>query len=337
MDHAMDVQALTQASDQALDAGEDVLRKSPEADTDVPAIFRNAPSGVEFKKLRKRLLRQTREAIEDYGMAPAVEPGAARPKWLVCLSGGKDSYSLLAILIEMRWRGLLNVDLIACNLDQAQPGFPPDILPKWFADNEIENVIVREDTYSIVTDKIPAHRTYCSLCSRLRRGILYRIAREQGCEAIVLGHHREDILETFFMNLFHGGRLASMPPKLLNDEGDLLVLRPLAYAAESDIAKFARGMEFPIIPCNLCGSQDGLQREAVKKMLQDWERQTPGRLGVMARALSNSRPSHLLDRSLYDFEGLRPGTGAGAAALAGEAEEPCAASLAMTDKLFANE
>lgn len=310
------------------------------ADLDVPAILRDAPSSVEFKKLRKRILRQTRQAIEDYAMVrerPAGEEqeGVARPKWLVCLSGGKDSYTLLAVLTELKWRGLLPVDLIACNLDQAQPGFPAHILPEWFEKNGIEHIIIREDTYSIVTDKIPEHRTYCSLCSRLRRGILYRVAREQGCEAIVLGHHREDILETFFMNLFHGGRLASMPPKLLNDEGDLFVLRPLAYSAESDIAKYASGMAFPIIPCNLCGSQDGLQREEVKKMLQGWEKESPGRLGVMARALAHTRPSHLLDRSLYDFVNLMP-SGEGAPA-SGEAEEPCGASLAMTEKLFAAE
>lgn len=305
------------------------------SDSDVPVLFRNAPSSVEFKKLRKRLLRQSRQAIDDFGMLPKDTDGTP-PKWLVCLSGGKDSYTLLAVLIELKWRGLLPVELIACNLDQAQPGFPADVLPQFFKENGIEHVIVREDTYSIVTDKIPAHRTYCSLCSRLRRGILYRTARELGCEAIVLGHHREDILETFFMNLFHGGRLASMPPKLINDEGDLLVLRPLAYAAESDIEKFAKGMEFPIVPCNLCGSQDGLQREEIKKMLQGWEKQAPGRLGVMARALAHSRPSHLLDRTLYDFVNLRPGSGAGAAQ-AGEAEEPCGASLAMTASLFAAE
>lgn len=304
--------------------------------TDVPALLRNTPSSVDFKKLRKRLLRQTREAMDDFGMLPKHASEQNRPKWLVCLSGGKDSYTLLAVLIELNWRGLLPVDLIACNLDQAQPGFPADILPKFFADNGIKNIIVREDTYSIVTDKIPEHRTYCSLCSRLRRGILYRIAREQGCEAIVLGHHREDILETFFMNLFHGGRLASMPPKLVNDEGDLLVLRPLAYAAERDIARFASALQFPIIPCNLCGSQDGLQREEVKRMLQGWEKQSPGRLGVMARALAHTRPSHLLDRSLYDFVNLRP-SGGSAGDDVGEAEEPCAASLAMTAKLFAAE
>lgn len=278
-------------------------------DIDVPALLRKAPSSVEFKKLRKRLLRQAREAIGDFGMLPEGASRDNKPKWLVCLSGGKDSYTLLAVLIELKWRGLLPVDLVACNLDQAQPGFPAHVLPQFFEENGIEHIIVREDTYSIVTDKIPEHRTYCSLCSRLRRGILYRVAREQGCEAIVLGHHRDDILETFFMNLFHGGRLASMPPKLINDEGDLLVLRPLAYAAESDITKFSNSMQFPIIPCNLCGSQDGLQREEVKRMLQGWEKENPGRLGVMARALGHTRPSHLLDRKLYDFVNLRPADG----------------------------
>nr|WP_049792656.1 tRNA 2-thiocytidine(32) synthetase TtcA [Polymorphum gilvum] len=296
-------------------------------------MFRSAPSSVEFKKLRKRLLRQARQAIEDYAMLPARADGYP-PKWLVCLSGGKDSYTLLAVLMDLKWRGLLPVDLIACNLDQAQPGFPADVLPAFFEKNAIKHVIVREDTYSIVTDKIPAHKTYCSLCSRLRRGILYRIAREQGCEAIVLGHHREDILETFFMNLFHGGRLASMPPKLLNDDGDLFVLRPLSYCSENDIARFARAMAFPIIPCNLCGSQDGLQREEIKRMLQAWEQQAPGRLGVMARALAHTRPSHLLDRSLYDFNGLSPRADAVEAA-SSSSEEPCGASLAMLGSLFA--
>lgn len=304
--------------------------------TDVPALLRKAPSSVEFKKLRKRLLRQTREAIGDFSMLPESASEENRPKWLVCLSGGKDSYTLLAVLVELQWRGLLPVDLVACNLDQAQPGFPAHVLPQFFEENGIRHIIVREDTYSIVTEKIPAHRTYCSLCSRLRRGILYRVAREQGCEAIVLGHHRDDILETFFMNLFHGGRLASMPPKLINDEGDLLVLRPLAYSAENDIARFAGGMGFPIIPCNLCGAQDGLQREEVKRMLQGWEKATPGRLATMARALGHTRPSHLLDRSLYDFATLRPAQ-QGNVPDAGDAEEPCGASLAMTAKLFAAE
>ncbi len=294
------------------------------------SLFQNAPSSVEFKKLRKRLLRETRQVMEDYAMlAQNAVASKVAPKWLICLSGGKDSYTLLAVLLDLKWRGLLPVDLLACNLDQAQPGFPDHVLPEFFDRHGIEHLIIREDTYSIVTDKIPAHKTYCSLCSRLRRGILYRVAREQGCEAIVLGHHREDALETFFMNLFHGGRLSAMPPKLLNDEGDLFVLRPLSYSAERDIEKFARFMEFPIIPCNLCGSQDGLQREEVKRMLQAWEKESPGRLSTMARALANTRPSHLLDRRLFDFKALQPTSGD--VAVTGD-EEPCAASLAMAER-----
>lgn len=300
-------------------------------DPDCPPLFRETPGSVEFKKLRKRLLRETRQAIEDYGMvAPDAEQ--TKPKWLVCLSGGKDSYTLLAVLMDLKWRGLLPVDLVACNLDQSQPGFPSHILPEFFERYDIPHVIVREDTYSIVTDKIPENRTYCSLCSRLRRGILYRVARENGCEAIVLGHHRDDALETFMMNMFHGGRMASMPPKLVNDEGDLMVLRPLMYSCEADIEKYAKGMEFPIIPCNLCGSQDGLQRVQIKKMLQQWEKETPGRLGIMARALSHVRPSHLHDPKVFDFAGLRPGEGA--SKQRSEPEEPCGASLALSNKLF---
>lgn len=262
------------------------------------ALFRNAPSSVEFNKLRKRLLRDTRQALEDFSM---VKPGE---RWLVALSGGKDSYGLLAILLDLKWRGLLPVELLACNLDQGQPNFPKHILPDYLTSIGVEHRIEYQDTYSIVTDKIPENRTYCSLCSRLRRGHLYRVAREEGCAALVLGHHREDILETFFLNLFHGGRLAAMPPKLVNDEGDLAVLRPLAYCAEADLARFAEAMAFPIIPCDLCGSQDGLQRNAMKAMLEDIERRMPGRKDTMIRALGHVRPSHLLDRTLFDFAAL---------------------------------
>jgi len=261
-------------------------------------LFRAAPASVEFGKLRKRLIRQTREALDDFTM---VRPG---DRWLVCLSGGKDSYTLLAMLLDLKWRGLLPVDLLACNLDQAQPGFPADILPAFLSGIGVPHRIERQDTYSVVVSKVPAGRTYCALCSRLRRGHLYRIAREEGCQAIVLGHHREDILETFFMNLFHGGKLAAMPPKLVNDEGDLFVLRPLAYAAEADIARFAEAMAFPIIPCDLCGSQEGLQRNQIKAMLAQWERTAPGRKDVMLKALTNANPSHLLDRDLFDFAAL---------------------------------
>jgi len=263
-------------------------------------LFADTPSSVEFNKLRKRLLRQTRQALEDFAM---VRPG---DRWLVALSGGKDSYGLLAVLLDLKWRGLLPVELLACNLDQGQPNFPKHILPDYLTRLGVPHRIEYQDTYSVVTEKIPESRTYCSLCSRLRRGHLYRIAREEGCSALVLGHHREDILETFFMNLFHGGRLAAMPPKLLNDEGDVLVLRPLAYCAEADLAKFAETMRFPIIPCDLCGSQEGLQRNAMKAMLSDIEKRMPGRKDTMIRALTNVRPSHLLDRKLFDFTNLSP-------------------------------
>lgn len=269
-------------------------------ESEIHPLFAGAPSSTEFRKLRKRLVRETRAAIEDFGM---VRPG---DRWLVCLSGGKDSYTLLAVLHELQWRGLLPVDLLACNLDQGQPGFPATVLPEFLTARGVLHRIEYQDTYSIVTDKVPQGRTYCALCSRLRRGNLYRVAREEGCSAVVLGHHRDDILETFFMNLFHGGRLATMPPKLLNEDGDLTVLRPLAYVAEEDCARFAHAMAYPIIPCDLCGSQEGLQRVQVKKLLDDWEVRTPGRRQVMFRALMNIRPSHLLDPNLFNFKDLFP-------------------------------
>lgn len=265
---------------------------------DIHPLFHGAPATTEFKKLRKRIIRDTREAIDAYGM---IEAGA---KWLVCLSGGKDSYTLLAALHELQWRGLLPVELLACNLDQGQPGFPATVLPKFLEKMGVPHRIEYQDTYSIVMDKVPQGRTYCALCSRLRRGNLYRIAREEGCTAVVLGHHRDDILETFFMNLFHGSRLATMPPKLLNEEGDLFVYRPLAHIAEADCEKFARAMNYPIIPCDLCGSQDGLQRQQIKALLDSWEANHPGRRQKIFRALSNARPSHLLDPGLFDFAGL---------------------------------
>lgn len=268
---------------------------------DIHPLFNGAPKSADFKKLRKRIVRSTREAIEQYGM---IEPGA---KWLVCLSGGKDSYTLLAVLHELKWRGLLPVELLACNLDQGQPGFPATVLPEFLEKMGVPHRIEYQDTYSVVMDKVPQGRTFCALCSRLRRGNLYRIAREEGCSAVVLGHHRDDILETFFMNLFHGGRLATMPPKLVNEEGDLFLYRPLAHVAEADCEKFARLMSYPIIPCDLCGSQDGLQRQQVKQILDGWEKNAPGRRQVMFRALMNARPSHLLDPKLFDFAGLELG------------------------------
>ena len=267
--------------------------------SEIHPLFEGAPTSTSFKKLRKRIIRQTREAIEEYGM---IERGA---KWLVCLSGGKDSYTLLAALAELQWRGLLPVEILACNLDQGQPGFPSTVLPEFLERMKVPHRIEYRDTYSVVIDKIPDTKTFCSLCSRLRRGNLYRVAREEGCSAIVLGHHRDDILETFMMSFFHGGKLATMPPKLVNDEGDLFVYRPLAHVAEEDCEKFAAAMNYPVIPCDLCGSQDGLQRQQVKQMLNEWEKNSPGRRQVMFKALTNANPSHLLDSSLFDFAGLQ--------------------------------
>ncbi len=265
-----------------------------------PAFYASAPRSVAFKKLRKRLLRQTLDTLQRFAMDKPRADGAPQ-KWLVCLSGGKDSYTLLTSLLDLKWQGALRAEVVACNLDQGQPGFPKHVLPDYLESLGVAHRIVTQDTYSIVKDKTPEGKTYCALCSRLRRGILYRVAREEGCDAIVLGHHRDDALETFMMNLFHGGRLAAMPPKLLNDEGDLHVLRPLIQCAEADIEKFAKLGAYPIIPCNLCGTQEGLQRALMKEMLTDWERRYPGRREVMFRALQNVRPSHLVDERVWDF------------------------------------
>ena len=273
---------------------------TPEFDGVMKKLFHLAPDSVSFNKLRKRLLRQIRQALDDFDMLKGQK------RWLIGLSGGKDSYSLLALLLDLQWRGLLPVELVACNLDQGQPNFPKHILPDYLTALGIRHRIEYRDTYSVVKEKVPEGATYCSLCSRLRRGNLYRIAREEGCDALVLGHHRDDILETFFMNLFHGGRLAAMPAKLLNDEGDLFVLRPMSYCAEEDLSKFSAAMQFPIIPCDLCGSQDGLQRNAMKAMLTTMETQMPGRKDRMIRALGHVNPSHLLDPKLFDFSSLAP-------------------------------
>ena len=269
-----------------------------ETKEEIHPIFDNCPKNLEFKKLRKRIIRLTKETIHNFKM---IEKQA---KWLVCISGGKDSFTLLAALIELKWRGLLPVEMLVCNLDQGQPNFPKTILPKFLKKLGIPHRIEYQNTYSIVKNKIQTNKTYCSLCSRLRRGHLYRIAREEKCTAVILGHHQDDILETFFLNLFHGGKLSSMPPKLINDQKDLLVLRPLASVSENDCEKFSNYMKFPIIPCDLCGSQDGLERKKIKEMLNQWEFDFPGRKQVMYKALSNSNPSHLLDRSLFNFSNL---------------------------------
>jgi tRNA 2-thiocytidine biosynthesis protein TtcA len=254
----------------------------------------------EDAKLEKRLMRQVGQAIGDFRM---IDNG---DKVMVCLSGGKDSYSLLEILLTLRERAPIDFDVVAVNLDQKQPGFPANVLPDYLQRRRVPFHIETQDTYSIVTRVIPAGKTMCSLCSRLRRGVLYRVAGELGATKIALGHHRDDILGTFFLNLFYGGRIKGMPPKLVSDDGRNVVIRPLAYVHEADLARFAQIRQFPIIPCNLCGSQDNLKRQEVKRMLADWERRYPGRVKNSFNALSRVVPSHLMDRNLHDFTGLRP-------------------------------
>lgn len=255
-----------------------------------------------LQRLRKRLESNVGRAIADYNM---IEHGDSI---LVCLSGGKDSYVMLSALLALQERAPVDFRLIAMNLDQKQPGFPADVLPAYLSGLGIEYRIVEQDTYSIVKEKIPEGKTTCSLCSRLRRGVIYRTARELGANKIALGHHRDDIVHTLFLNMLFGGKLKAMPPKLVTDDGTLVVIRPLAYCSESDIARFARGMAYPIIPCNLCGSQSNLQRQKVREMMADWDRRYPGRTESVFSALQNIVPSHLADNGLFDFKGLSIGT-----------------------------
>lgn len=249
-------------------------------------------------KLRKHLEGKTGKAICDYNM---IEEGDTV---LVCVSGGKDSYTLLAMLMALQQRAPVKFRLIAMNLDQKQPGFPAEVLPGYFESIGIDYRIVEADTYSLVKEKIPEGKTTCSLCSRLRRGIIYRTAKELGANKIALGHHRDDMVHTLFLNMLFGGKLKAMPPKLVTDDKAHVVIRPLAYCAEADIAKFARGMAFPIIPCNLCGSQDNLQRQKIREMMQDWDRRYPGRTEAVFTAMQNVVPSHLADNDMFDFRGL---------------------------------
>ncbi len=255
-----------------------------------------------FLKFRKRLERGVGQAIADYSM---IEDGDVI---MVCMSGGKDSYTMLDVLRSLRERAPVDFRLVAFNLDQKQPGFPDHILPEYFRSIGVEYRIETEDTYSIVKDKIPEGRTTCGLCSRLRRGIIYRVASEMGATKIALGHHRDDLLETLFLNMFFGGKIKSMPPKLVSDDGRHVVIRPPAYCSERDIERFARVMAYPIIPCNLCGSQENAQRKQVKAMLQEWARLYPGRIESMATSLRNVVPSHLADGRLFDFAGRRQGS-----------------------------
>ncbi len=253
----------------------------------------------ETQKLEKRLCRQVGEAIVQFNM---IEEG---DKVMVCVSGGKDSYSMLDILLKMQMRAPIDFEIIAVNLDQKQPGFPEHVLPEYLTKLGVPFRIENQDTYSIVKEKIAPGKTMCSLCSRLRRGILYRVADEIGATKIALGHHRDDILQTLFLNMFFGGRLKSMPPKLMSDTGRHIVIRPLAFVAERDLVRWSAHREFPIIPCTLCGSQDGLQRQQVGDMLREWEKKYPGRLDNMFNALQHTVPSHLLDAKLFDFKGMK--------------------------------
>ena len=253
----------------------------------------------EQHKLAKRIRRQVGEAIADFSMIEAGD------RVMVCLSGGKDSHALLDVLISLQQKSPAAFELIAVNLDQKQPGFPAHVLPEYLESRGVPYRIVEQDTYSVVKRLVPEGATMCSLCSRLRRGVLYRVAGELGATKIALGHHRDDILATFFLNLFHGGSLKAMPPKLRSDDGRHVVIRPLAYVAEEDLVAYAGQKHFPIIPCTLCGSQENLERQSIGEMLREWRRRYPGRIESMARALGEVRPSHLMDRRLFDFSALK--------------------------------
>ena len=262
------------------------------APADAQAVKRAA---FEVNKLSKKLHRQVGQAISDFNM---IEEG---DKIMVCLSGGKDSYALLDVLVNLRQRAPIHFDIVAVNLDQKQPGFPEDVLPNYLKSREVPFHIEEQDTYSIVKRLVPEGKTMCSLCSRLRRGILYRVAGELGATKIALGHHRDDMVVTLLMNMFFGSRLKGMPAKLVSDDGKNVVIRPLAYVAETDLERWAEHRQFPIIPCTLCGSQDSLQRVQVKSMIHEWERKYPGRIDNMLTAMGNVVPSHLMDRKLYPF------------------------------------
>ena len=259
----------------------------------------NRKQQLEFNKLQKRLRRHVGNAIVDYNM---IEEG---DRVMVCLSGGKDSYCMLDILRSLQKTAPIKFDLVAVNLDQKQPGFPEDVLPHYLQSLDIEYHILEKDTYSVVTELIPEGKTYCSLCSRLRRGTLYGFAQQIGCTKVALGHHRDDIVETLFLNMFFNGKMKAMPPKLLSDDKQNIVIRPLAYCKEADLEKFAELKQFPIIPCNLCGSQDNLQRQVVKDMLQQWEKQYPGRIDSIFAAIKNVAPSQLADGELFNFTDLK--------------------------------
>ena len=253
---------------------------------------------LELNKVNKKLRHETGKAIADFTM---IQDG---DRIMVCISGGKDSLTMLNILLNLRDHAPINFELLAVNLDQKQPGFPEEVLPQYFETLGVDYKILEEDTYSLVTDMVAEGKTYCGWCSRFRRGILYKFAKQNGYTKIALGHHRDDMIETLFLNMFHGGKLKTMPAKLLSDDGQNMVIRPLAYCREKDIERYAKLKALPIIPCNLCGSQDNLQRQVIKDMLQEWDTLHPGRLASIYRAMTDVVPSHLADRDLFDFSGL---------------------------------
>ena len=290
---------------------------TPDIAETTPSVKQAEKLAYENNKLHKRLCRLTGQAIGDYNM---IEDG---DKVMVCLSGGKDSYALLDILLTLRERAPIHFDIIAVNLDQKQPNFPADILPAYLEKLGVAYHIENQDTYSIVKRVVPEGKTTCALCSRLRRGILYRVATELGATKIALGHHRDDILETFFLNMFFGGKLKGMPPKLQSDDGKQIVIRPLAYVKEADLTRYAEIKEFPIIPCDLCGSQENLQRKQIKGLMREWEKKFPGRVDNIFASFSTVAPSHLMDRKLFDFANLKATGEADADGDIAFDEDPC--------------
>ncbi|MBC7413955.1 MAG: tRNA 2-thiocytidine(32) synthetase TtcA [Herminiimonas sp.] len=310
-------------------AASDLLAPSPEAVVaDAPAapavgVRQAEKAAYENNKLHKRLCRQVGQAIGDFNM---IENG---DRVMVCLSGGKDSYALLDILLTLRQRAPIDFEIIAVNLDQKQPNFPADVLPAYLSKLGVKFHVENQDTYSIVKRVVEEGKTTCALCSRLRRGILYRVADELGATKIALGHHRDDILETFFLNMFFGGKLKSMPPKLQSDDGKHIVIRPLAYVKEADTSRYADIKQFPIIPCDLCGSQENLQRKQIKAMLRDWDKKHPGRVDSIFSSLSTVVPSHLLDRNLFGFQDLQVTGDAMAEGDIAFDEEPCSTPTLM--------
>ncbi len=293
-------------------------------DSNMTGNFKRAEKAAfEDNKLEKRLCREVGRAIADFNMIQAGD------KVMVCLSGGKDSYALLDVLMKLRERAPIKFDIVAVNLDQKQPGFPDHILPEYLAKLGVPFHIETQDTYSTVKRNIPEGKTMCSLCSRLRRAILYRVAGELGATKVALGHHRDDILATFFLNMFYGGKLKSMPPKLQSDDGKHIVIRPLAYVKERDLIRYAEVKQFPIIPCNLCGSQENLKRQEMIAMLRTWEKTHPGRVETVFNALTSVVPSHLLDATLFGFAGLRVSDQPVAGGDIGFDEEPCSTQTSI--------